>query len=245
VLILAAILSIPAAVATVVYVLGIFTTLKFDWLHAYAPYIHSCIAFAVLLWLTIFVVDYFQIRHAALMKSPAVDVEALLAAIRTERDRSIAEERTERDRLIDCANHKIDTWVERTNEALNRLTSKPTPELAPEPTLKQRTMQLHDRLRVFAQEYEKRADIQQERDESNDDFVVRRLKDAMQESVQMSADFRIQFQNDMRTLNDQIELRSGLPFLAATIAQAARACNPKSIEGMREQLWECARTMEK
>jgi hypothetical protein len=110
-------------------------------------------------------------------------------------------------------------------------------------TLRDRAIALYDRLAAFEQEYERKSDIQQESGESSSAFLTRQLQTAIQQSVQMSADFRSQFENDMRTLNDRIELRSGRPFVAAIIDQAARACHPNNIKEMREQLWECARTM--
>jgi hypothetical protein len=240
-MITAAIVSIPGSIACVLSLLGAYDSLKFAWMRPLTPYLYSCIACAVLLWFITFALDYLDVRRAASTKHPTVDFNALLATERTETERLLTADRTERDRLIDCVNYKVDNWLQRTNETLNSLIPKPT--IAP--PLKQRIMQLHDRLGVFEQEYEKKSDIQQESSESSSDFITRKLQNAIQESVQMSADFRIQFENDMRTLNDQIELRSGQPFLAAIIDQAARACHPKSIKEMREQLWECARTMEK
>ncbi len=209
-------------------------------MHSIAPYLYTCLACATLLWIITFVLDYREIRRAALAESPAVDFDGLLVIERVERDRIIAAERAERDRLIDCVNHKVDTWIQRINETLNSLTPKSTPE----PTLKQKAIQLYDRLGAFEQEYEKKHGMQQDRDESGEDFVVRQLKEGIHQSIQMAADFRIQFEKEMRSLDDHIQVNSeGSQSLTIDIDQAARTCTVKKIKEMRERLWECARTM--
>jgi hypothetical protein len=172
--------------------------------------------------------------------TPQVDLDALLTSERIERDRLLDAESQERNRLIDCVNYKVDDWLQRTNKTLNSLIPKPEPE----PTLKQKIISLHDRLGTFEQEYDNKFHLERAPSESNEEFVTRVGGNAIVRYTQMSADFRIQLENDMRNVNNQIELRSGVRSLANVIDQAARACNTKTIKDMREQLWECAREME-
>jgi len=110
-------------------------------------------------------------------------------------------------------------------------------------TLRDTAIGLYDRLGIFMREYETKSQMKQEPGESGDDFVMRKLSRALQQNTQMAADFRIQFESEMRSLNDQIQARSGDHSLTAAIDQVARTCNAKEIEEMREHLWECARTM--
>jgi hypothetical protein len=113
-------------------------------------------------------------------------------------------------------------------------------------SLRDTAIGLYDRLATFEHTYEKKSHIQQERGESGEDFVIRQLEKALQQNTQMAADYRLQFESDMRSLNDQIQVRSGACHpLTADIEQAVRTCNAKTIKGMREHLWECARTMDK
>ena len=116
----------------------------------------------------------------------------------------------------------------------------------PRDSLRDRAIRLYDRLDIFMQEYEMKSHMQQERGESGEDFVTRRLEKALQQNAQMGADFRIQFESDMRSLDDQIQVRSGASYpLTGDINQAVRTCNAKMIKEMREHLWEGARTMDK
>lgn len=110
-------------------------------------------------------------------------------------------------------------------------------------TLRDIAIALYDRLATFEQKYRTKSDLQKESGEPADVFLTRQFANAIQLSTQMSAEFRIQFESDMRGLNDQMQARSGDCSLTPAIDQAARACNEKTIEEMREHLWECARTM--
>lgn len=123
----AALLTIPASIVGVIYFLGVVTSLKFEWMHPVAPYAYSCITFAVLLWLTAFVMDYIAVRRAALAKPIAqIDPLPLIRAEEAERKRAV--EGVAKDH---CA------YVQRTDQAILDLQSRPI-----EPTLKQRTIEL-------------------------------------------------------------------------------------------------------
>jgi hypothetical protein len=135
---MAALLTIPASIAGVLYFLGIFTTLTFAWIAPFAPYLYSCVGFAVLMWLTLFVMDYLTIRHSVLrgqQKSAELpDVPDPRALIETERE--------DRDQAIEAVYKVLHANVARINQSLNDLAPKPIPELS----LKQRTMQLTNEL---------------------------------------------------------------------------------------------------
>jgi hypothetical protein len=113
-------------------------------------------------------------------------------------------------------------------------------------SLRDTAINLYDLLATFEQQYEPKSHIQQERGESESDFVARQCENAMRQSLLMAADFRIRLEKEMRSLSDQIQLSSeGTQSLANTIDQATRTCNGKTIKDMREYLWECARTLAK
>lgn len=85
--------------------------------------------------------------------------------------------------------------------------------------------------------------IQRESGESNEDFVTRQCDYTMLQNYRMAANFRIQFERDMRSVSDRIQAQSGDWSLTTAIDQATQACNPEKIKEMRERLWEFAKTM--
>jgi len=89
VLTVAAIVSIPASLAAIIYLVGVAPSLKFAWMTRYAPYLYSCIGFALLMWTIWLVIDYVGIRRAALLKP--VDLKPLIEAERQERTRAVHE----------------------------------------------------------------------------------------------------------------------------------------------------------
>ena len=237
----AAVFTILSSIIGFIYFLGVWTSLRFEWMRPVIPYLHAFIVCALLLWVIALAMDYVGVRRAALIKPQTVDFDGLLAIERTERDRLLTAEKTERDRLIDCVNHKVDDWLQRTNETLNGLIRKPEPE----PTLKQQIINLHDRLTPFEQEYEMKSHLQRESGESGENFVTRQCDYTLLQNYRMAANFRIQFERDMRSVSDRIQAHTGDWSLTTAIDQATQACNPEKIKEIRERLWECARTMEK
>jgi hypothetical protein len=138
VLLVAALLSIPAAISGTLYYLGVYKTMKYDWLLPYAPYIYSVIAFSIFAWGLWVVMDYLDVRRAALSKSVTTpNIDALIET-----------ERQETKRVTDAINWAMNNHIEKINERLNSLTPKP----ALEPTLKERTMQLANDLLAMLKE---------------------------------------------------------------------------------------------
>lgn len=119
-----------------------------------------------------------------------------------------------------------------------------TKNLVKNQTLRERTIALFDRLGTFMKEFKKLEEITQEAGESNEDFVTRRLRNWLQQSQQMAAGFRLNFEDDMRHLNDEIQISYGTCYpLISSVEKAARSCTVKIIEEMRQSLWSCAETM--
>lgn len=112
-------------------------------------------------------------------------------------------------------------------------------------SLRGRVIRLFDLLGPFEQEYKEKFHIERQPGESESDFDERNIANGIRSYTQMTADFRIQFEDEVRSINDQVQLKSGtVPLLLNAIDQAAKACKPQTIKEMREYLWECARTME-
>jgi hypothetical protein len=95
---MAALVGIPGSIAGIVYLLGIYTSLKFAWLVPFAPYIYSSIVFALLMLLVALVMDYIAVRRAAFVKP--VNPQSLIEAEKQER---IAEV-TLKQRTVQLAN---------------------------------------------------------------------------------------------------------------------------------------------
>ena len=134
IVLVAAIVSIPAAIATVLLFLGTISTLKFDWMHPIAPYIYSCIAFAALMWFVALAMDYIVVRRAAMAKPSGLDPQPLVAV-----------EKEERIKAVDGVYQILNPFIQRTQEAIHNLTSLPV-----EKPLKQRTTELaHELLELL------------------------------------------------------------------------------------------------
>ena len=133
----AALLSIPASVVGVVGFFGVVTSLDFAWVHKVAPYIQTVAVIAALMWLGLFIVDYLSIRRAAFAR-PANNADptrtTLSKAEREAIDQEIAD-------AIYAVKQQVNTDIGRINSVLNELTQP-----KPEPTLKERTIQLANEL---------------------------------------------------------------------------------------------------
>jgi hypothetical protein len=137
----AAILSIPASIVAVIYFIGVAASLNFAWIHSITPYIQTIAVVAVLMWLGLFVVDYIAIRRTALAKIPApIDPAPLVAAEKAERVQAVRNEREERINAIDSISKIHCDAVLRIEKSIRDLTPKP------EPSLKERTVQLANEL---------------------------------------------------------------------------------------------------
>jgi hypothetical protein len=136
VFVVAAIVSIPASVVSVIYVFGVADSLKFAWMTPYAPYFYSCIGFAVLMWLTLFVMDYVTVRSAALTKP----------TLPTDPEPLVKEEKQERMFAIERLSSSCNGTVQRIEQSIRDLEAKLRAEFSPkqttEPTLKERALEL-------------------------------------------------------------------------------------------------------
>jgi hypothetical protein len=113
-------------------------------------------------------------------------------------------------------------------------------------TLRNRSIEMFDRLGKFEKEWEVKLEIKPEHGESEEDFLSRQFDVVIKKADQMSAAFRLNLEQDMRRLNDEIQVIFGNSFpLLLGIGKAGRSCNGQTIQDMRETLWACIGAMDK
>jgi hypothetical protein len=133
----AAVFTIISTIIGVVYFLGVWTSLKFDWMASAIPYLKAFLVCAVLLWLLALVMDYVAVRRAA-FATPENNSTA--PPDFTPVTQMIQVEEKKRADAIEAVFKELWNQVGKINQSINDLRPKP------EPPLKQRTTQLANEL---------------------------------------------------------------------------------------------------
>jgi hypothetical protein len=126
----AAVFTILSAIIGFIYFVGVWSSLKFDWLQPAIPYFHAFFACAVLLWIIALVMDYVAVRHAALEKPSSSNFTAQYGTF-------LDVERNQRTQAITDLYKHVNGYFNQADLKFNELFK---PKI--EPTLKQRTIQL-------------------------------------------------------------------------------------------------------
>ncbi len=111
-------------------------------------------------------------------------------------------------------------------------------------SLRAQTIELVDRLGTFIRENPELKPVR-EAAESGEDFVTRALMYAAEFRGQQAAKFRLQLEQEVRRVSDEIEANYGGSNLSPTIQKATRSCDPATIQEIRDELWTLAGKMEK
>jgi hypothetical protein len=114
-----------------IYFLGVWTSLKFDWLQPAIPYFHAFIVCGVLLWMAALVMDYVAVRRAAFTKPvqvPQIDFDAKINVEKRERIYAVEELAKQHYQAM-----------QRIEQSISNLTPKPK-------SLKLRTIELANEL---------------------------------------------------------------------------------------------------
>ena len=192
----------------------------------------------MLLWITAFVMDYVDVRRAALAKKghPApIDPMPLIQA-----------EVNKRAEAIEAVYVVLYDNVKRINESINDLRPKPTAE----PTLKQRVIAVCDDLKPFLAQYNSTPEPSpRSPEEEGFDWSVRRSIFQSDWRSKMGADFRLNFCARIPPLIDEIEVRCQLPHESLQAlhkllkTSTSSECTPDAVDRLRSELWVIADRM--
>jgi hypothetical protein len=141
----AAVFTILSTIFGFIYFLGVWTSLKFDWMRPAIPYLQAFAVCALLLWVTALVMDYIAVRRAAIAKpnQPAsIDPTPLVEAEKKERIRAV--ESLAKDHS--AAVTRIEQSIRDLNVNLRDHIAAVVPKPIAEPTLKKRTTDLANEL---------------------------------------------------------------------------------------------------